>query len=135
MRVLITALALFFTSCACWGTAARTRTCAVVRTVVDCTADEVKAVLPSVVPLVEFLLAGANGDPNWEGYLIGLESMGFDIVACAAQVAADSIASHAAVTPDPGVLPRITPPTTVVTANFAIWKAHRADNITIKTTP
>jgi hypothetical protein len=68
----------------------------VIDSVVDCSKDAVREKIPDVVDLVEFLLDGANGDPNWENYLNQLEKVGLDLIICTVQrVVEDSLkAAH-----------------------------------------
>jgi hypothetical protein len=79
--------------------------CAFVNNVIDCTTAEIQSFMPKILPLIAFLLSGANGDPNWENYLIGAESMGLGAVACAAEVAMQDLTLKAAALPDGPDLP------------------------------
>lgn len=124
--------------CAC-RTAEKKNTpgCVFVNNMIDCTASEIKSFVPKLLPLVQFLLAGANGDPNWQNYLIGLESMGLGALACTAEVAMDNLASEAALLSDAPDLPngmmsasRIQSATKKAAAastvkNWQKWKAER----------
>jgi hypothetical protein len=92
--------------CACRSAEKKnTPGCVFVNNFVDCTTAEIKSFIPKILPLVQFLLAGANGDPNWQNYLVGLESIGLGTVACTAEIAMDNLTNEAALLSDAPDLP------------------------------
>jgi hypothetical protein len=133
--------------CACRSAEKKnTPGCVFVNNFVDCTTAEIKSFIPKVLPLVQFLLAGANGDPNWQNYLVGLESMGLGALACTAEIAMDNLVSEAALLSDAPDLPggmmsagRIQSATKKAAAantakNWQKWKADRVGlNVKFKT--
>jgi hypothetical protein len=133
--------------CAC-RTAEKKNTpgCVFVNNFIDCSTAEIKSFVPRVLPLVQFLLAGANGDPNWKDYLVGLESIGLGVLACTAEIAMDNLASEAMLFSDAPDLPngmmsatrsqsaakKIVATNTI--KNWRKWKAERVgQNVKFKT--
>lgn len=129
------------TSCACWNqNEKKTPACVIVDHVIDCSKEAISSMVPHLLPLVAFLLNGANGDPNWQQYLISLETTGLDTVACTAQqVENDLVAQVAGMPAGPDINPDGTEPklgastehvrlkmrAKATTSNFAKWKTAR----------
>lgn len=134
-------------SCACRSPEKKnTPGCVFVNNMIDCTASEIQSFIPKILPLVAFLLGGANGDPKWEEYLVGLESMGLGAVACTAEVAMNDLLDKAQKLDDSPDLPNgMMSKSRIETAvqkaaaqntlkNWQKWKAERVGkDVQIKT--
>lgn len=79
-------LSLFLSSCICMKPEnADLPQCVATRVVVDCSKTSALDTLPTLLPLVKWVLAGApGGQMDWDSLLKSLMSMGFEMVSCTA---------------------------------------------------
>jgi hypothetical protein len=71
--------------CACFKAEnANTKACVVLHQEIDCATDNVKALAPHLLPLVQWLFSGATGPLNTDDIIAALEHMGFQFIGCSA---------------------------------------------------
>jgi hypothetical protein len=76
-------LTLFTSSCTCWTAAhAQEQRCVVAHQVLSCVEQDVAALIPHLVPVVSYIVQGANGTMDWSDVTKSLEAMGFQTAAC-----------------------------------------------------
>jgi len=76
-------LVLFIASCKCWQPEhAKDPGCVVLHQTLDCTKDNVMSLAPKLLPIVSWLVGGANGTMDWNQILMSLGAMGIDTTTC-----------------------------------------------------
>lgn len=83
--LILMALPSLIGGCACWTPEkAGTKACVVARSEVDCTKADIQALIPSMLPLVAWLFAGAKGQVPGDQVVQALEHAGFRFIGCSA---------------------------------------------------
>lgn len=86
MRFIIAWLVLFCSSCACWSPAHRDEpTCRNVANVIDCSEKNIASRIPAFMPVVSYILSGAQQSVDWMQMITTLEGAGLGAVACAVE--------------------------------------------------
>jgi len=71
--------------CACFKAEnVNTKACVVLHQEIDCAKDNVQALVPHLLPLVQWLFSGATGQLNSQDIIAALEHMGFAFIGCSA---------------------------------------------------
>jgi hypothetical protein len=75
--------AFFASSCACWQPEHKNDlACVVLHQTLDCTKDAVMSLVPRLLPVVSWVIGGANGTMDWSQSVKTLEAMGVDASTC-----------------------------------------------------
>jgi hypothetical protein len=85
-KLLATALlpfTLLTSSCSCWTAAhSQEQKCVVAHQILSCVEQDVTALIPHLIPVVSWIVQGANGTMDWGSIVKSLEAMGFQTAAC-----------------------------------------------------
>jgi hypothetical protein len=78
-------LSLALPGCACFKPQnVNTKACVVAHQEIDCAKDDVQALVPHLLPLVQWLFSGASEPFNSDDIIAALEHVGFQFVGCSA---------------------------------------------------